>query len=107
GAPTRPAARFCDQCGAPLAPTEGPDRAKRAREDVAGSGPRGRAACRVVPERDPEAVGRKVDAALRAMVNAIKTYDGTREKFIGDAVFAVFGWPHGHEDDAQRAAHCA
>src|SRR5262245_9110783 len=41
------------------------------------------------------------------MVDAIKAFDGTREKFIGDAVFAVFGWPHGHDDDALRAAHCA
>jgi class 3 adenylate cyclase len=62
---------------------------------------------RLVAEHDPEDVRRKVDAALRAMVEAIQAYDGTREKFIGDAVFAVFGWPHGHEDDAQRAAHCA
>jgi class 3 adenylate cyclase len=62
---------------------------------------------RLVAEHDPEDVRRKVDAALRAMVDAIKAYDGTREKFIGDAVFAVFGWPLGHDDDALRAAHCA
>ena len=42
-----------------------------------------------------------------AMVEAIEAFDGTREKFIGDAVFAVFGWPNGHDDDALRAAHCA
>ena len=41
------------------------------------------------------------------MVDAIESFDGTREKFIGDAVFAVFGWPQGHDDDALRAAHCA
>ncbi|MFL5777238.1 MAG: adenylate/guanylate cyclase domain-containing protein [Chloroflexota bacterium] len=62
---------------------------------------------RLVAEHDPEDVRRKVDAALRAMVEAIKAFDGTREKFIGDAVFAVFGWPQGHDDDALRAAHCA
>ena len=62
---------------------------------------------RLVAEHDPEDVRRKVDAALRAMVAAIKAFDGTREKFIGDAVFAVFGWPQGHDDDALRAAHCA
>ena len=58
-------------------------------------------------EHDPEEVRRQVDQALLAMVEAIETYDGTREKFIGDAVFAVFGWPNGHDDDALRAAHCA
>jgi class 3 adenylate cyclase len=62
---------------------------------------------RLVAEHDPEDVRHKVDAALRAMVDAIKAFDGTREKFIGDAVFAVFGWPQGHDDDALRAAHCA
>jgi adenylate cyclase len=62
---------------------------------------------RLVAEHDPEDVRRRVDAALRAMVECIQAFDGTREKFIGDAVFAVFGWPQGHDDDALRAAHCA
>ena len=34
------------------------------------------------------------------MGEAIERLDGTREKFIGDAVFAVFGWPRAHDDDA-------
>jgi class 3 adenylate cyclase len=62
---------------------------------------------RLVAEHDPEDVRRRVDAALTAMVEAIEDYGGTREKFIGDAIFAVFGWPQGHDDDALRAAHCA
>jgi class 3 adenylate cyclase len=62
---------------------------------------------RLVAEHDAEDVRRRVDAALVAMVEAIEAFDGTREKFIGDAVFAVFGWPVGHDDDALRAAHCA
>jgi class 3 adenylate cyclase len=62
---------------------------------------------RLVAEHDPEDVRRRVDAALMAIVEAIEAFDGTREKFIGDAVFAVFGWPVGHDDDALRAAHCA
>ena len=103
GAPTRPSARFCDQCGAPLDATGGADRATRPREDVESGDRRIVTALfadlvdyvRLVAEHDPEDVRRKVDAALRAMVEAIKAYDGTREKFIGDAVFAVFGWPAG------------
>ena len=62
---------------------------------------------RLVAEHDPEVVRRRVDAALVAMVDAIQGFDGTREKFIGDAVFAVFGWPVAHDDDALRATHCA
>ena len=62
---------------------------------------------RLVAEHDPEDVRTRVDSALTAMGEAIESFDGTREKFIGDAVFAVFGWPVGHDDDALRAAHCA
>jgi class 3 adenylate cyclase len=62
---------------------------------------------RLVAEHDAEEVRRRVDAALVAMVDAIERFDGTREKFIGDAVFAVFGWPAAHDDDALRATHCA
>jgi class 3 adenylate cyclase len=62
---------------------------------------------RLVAEHDPEEVRHRVDAALVAMVDAIQGFDGTREKFIGDAVFAVFGWPIAHDDDALRATHCA
>jgi class 3 adenylate cyclase len=62
---------------------------------------------RLVAEHDAEEVRRRVDAALGAMVDAIERFDGTREKFIGDAVFAVFGWPIAHDDDALRATHCA
>ena len=36
-----------------------------------------------------------------AMAETIERLEGTREKFIGDAVFAVFGWPHAHDDDAR------
>jgi class 3 adenylate cyclase len=115
GAPTRPSARFCDQCGAPLDATGTGERENRPREDVEAGDRRIVTALfadlvdyvRLVAEHDPEDVRRKVDGALRAMVDAIKAFDGTREKFIGDAVFAVFGWPQGHDDDALRAAHCA
>jgi adenylate cyclase len=41
------------------------------------------------------------------MGEAIGRFEGTREKFIGDAVFAVFGWPRAHDDDAVRAALAA
>jgi adenylate cyclase len=115
GAATRRAARFCDQCGSALADfATGPKRTPTA-EDAERGDRRIVTALfadlvdyvRLVAEYDPEDVRRQVDSALLAMVEAIEAFDGTREKFIGDAVFAVFGWPNGHDDDALRAAHCA
>ncbi len=62
---------------------------------------------RMVAEHDPEDVRQRVRTALSVMADVIARYDGTREKFIGDAVFAVFGWPRAHDDDAIRAAMAA
>ncbi len=62
---------------------------------------------RMVAEHDPEVVRQRVRTALVAMADAIEAYGGTREKFIGDAVFAVFGWPRAHDDDAVRATLAA
>ena len=49
----------------------------------------------------------RVRNALGRMADAIERLDGTREKFIGDAVFAIFGWPRAHDDDPVRAALAA
>jgi adenylate cyclase len=62
---------------------------------------------RMLAEHDPEVVRARVTGALATMATAIERLDGTREKFIGDAVFAVFGWPRAHDDDAVRAALAA
>ena len=61
----------------------------------------------MLAEYDPEEVRERVTAALATMSDAIARTGGTREKFIGDAVFAVFGWPQAHDDDALRAALAA
>jgi class 3 adenylate cyclase len=62
---------------------------------------------RMIAEHDPEEVRARVGNALRRMADAIERLDGTREKFIGDAVFAVFGWPVAHDDDPVRASLAA
>ncbi len=41
------------------------------------------------------------------MAGAVERYGGIVEKFIGDAVFALFGARAAHDDDALRAALCA
>jgi serine/threonine-protein kinase len=41
------------------------------------------------------------------MVEAVKRYDGTVDKFIGDAIMVLFGAPRAHEDDSERAVRCA
>jgi class 3 adenylate cyclase len=114
GATTRATARFCDQCGAALEdartasqPLPVPAAERGDRRIVTAVFADLVDYVRLVAEHDPEDVRRRVDAALMGMVEAIEAYDGTREKFIGDAIFAVFGWPQGHDDDALRAAHCA
>ena len=55
---------------------------------------------------DPEALRRVMARYFDEMKGAIERHGGTVEKFIGDAVMAVFGIPRVHEDDALRAA-CA
>jgi adenylate cyclase len=44
---------------------------------------------------------------LAAMVPIVKTYQGTIDEFIGDAIFVLFGAPVWQEDDAERAVACA
>ena len=44
---------------------------------------------------------------VRPAVQEIARYEGLLEKFMGDAVLAVFGVPRAHEDDAERAVRAA
>ena len=96
-------ARFCNACGAELA-------ASRSREvrktvtvifaDVTGSTALG--------ERlDPESLRRVMARYFETARECLERHGGTVEKFIGDAVMAVFGVPTVHEDDALRAVRAA
>ena len=58
---------------------------------------------RLSEDRDPEEVSDIVDALFRRFRALIEREGGTVDKFIGDAVMAVFGAPAAHEDDAARA----
>jgi class 3 adenylate cyclase/tetratricopeptide (TPR) repeat protein len=56
---------------------------------------------------DPEAMRRIMERYFAEMGSVIERHGGTVEKFIGDAVMAVFGIPAVHEDDALRAVRAA
>jgi class 3 adenylate cyclase/tetratricopeptide (TPR) repeat protein len=56
---------------------------------------------------DPEAMGRVQAAYFDRLRSVVESHGGTIEKFIGDAVVAIFGVPAAHEDDAERAVRCA
>ncbi|MBS0342878.1 MAG: AAA family ATPase, partial [Proteobacteria bacterium] len=56
---------------------------------------------------DPETLRAFQNALFEVMAQAVARYDGFVEKFVGDAVMAVFGAPHAHEDDPVRAIDAA
>ena len=64
--------------------------------DVAGST---QLASRLDPERFREVMG----AFYQLASDELSSLRGRAEKFVGDAVMAVFGLPHAHDDDALRA----
>ncbi len=99
-----PDARFCNRCATPLtAVTAVPEQLKTITvlfADVTGSTELG--------ERlDPEALRRVMERYFEFAQRVITRHGGTVEKFIGDAVVAVFGVPVVHEDDALRAVRAA
>jgi class 3 adenylate cyclase/tetratricopeptide (TPR) repeat protein len=56
---------------------------------------------------DPEALQRLLARYFERMKEIVESHGGSVEKFIGDAVMAVFGVPVAHEDDALRACRAA
>ncbi len=118
GTPGAADGRYCHRCGAQLPSVERPDpldRPATQRADLERGDRRIVTALfadlvdyvRMLAEHDPEVVRARVRTALGTMAEAVTRFGGTREKFIGDAVFAVFGWPEAHDDDAVRAALAA
>ena len=58
-------------------------------------------------DRDPEETRTLLNRYFDTASEVIGRYGGTIEKFIGDAVMAVWGVPVAHEDDAERAVRAA
>src|SRR4051794_33389103 len=100
-------ARFCLACGTALGSEKAGGAAAETRKtvtvvftDVTGS--------TAIGERlDPETLRRVMSRYFDEMREAVEAHGGVVEKFIGDAVMAVFGIPRVHEDDAVRAVRAA
>ena len=126
GTPCEPDFAFCPRCGAArsgaaTARTEAP--AAGAREPAAKTkDPAVREADRrqvtvlfadltgftsLAERLDPEEVRAFQNALFETLARSIERYDGFVEKFVGDAVMAVFGAPVAHEDDPERALDAA
>lgn len=56
---------------------------------------------------DPEELRSLMMGCFQTLAEEIRHYDGFIEKFIGDAILAVFGAPVAHEDDPERAVRAA
>jgi class 3 adenylate cyclase/tetratricopeptide (TPR) repeat protein len=109
----RPEAKFCDGCGQslsqpsssahtePAPSTEG----ERKHVTVLFSDLAGYTA---MSERlDPEEVKEITSRIFAAVASIVSRYDGFVEKYVGDAVLALFGVPKAHEDDQIRAIRAA
>ena len=115
GAGLAPTAKFCSQCGTRV----GDDGASTATTPATGTGLG--AERRLVSVlfadlvgfttlaegRDAELVRDLLTRYFERRAEIIRRYGGTVEKFIGDAVMAVWGAPVAHEDDAERAVRAA
>lgn len=96
---------FCPYCGAAVSGVRGPSREHRKVVtvlfcDVTGSSALGE-------QLDPEALRSLLARYFERMKAIVERHGGSVEKFIGDAVMAVFGVPAVHEDDALRALRAA
>jgi class 3 adenylate cyclase/tetratricopeptide (TPR) repeat protein len=99
GEPLPEGARFCPNCGSPVGSPLRTEERKMVTVLFADLVDSTGLARRLDPERARELMGLFFDAASEEL----QALRGRAEKFIGDAVMAVFGLPTVHEDDALRA----
>jgi len=111
-APNAPDSKFCGECGATIGTSAAPPVPAAATPsterrlvsvlfaDLVGS-------TNLAEGRDPEEVRDLLSSYFETARETIERYGGLLEKFIGDAVMAVWGTPSAHEDDAERAVRAA
>src|SRR5499427_6410390 len=123
GAPVTPGKKFCHACGHALNGAEPALAAARPGVTAAGTGTgwepvAERRVCSVLfcdvvgftslsESRDPEAVRELLSQYFAVARTVVGRYGGVVEKFIGDAVMAVWGTPVATEEDAERAVRAA
>ncbi|MGH2404455.1 MAG: adenylate/guanylate cyclase domain-containing protein, partial [bacterium] len=99
-----PGMRFCGHCGAALQPLAAAVEERKLVTilfaDMVES-------TRFAATLDPEQWRNRMADFFSVVREEIERFGGTVEKFIGDAVMAVFGMPSVHEDDAERAVRAA
>jgi class 3 adenylate cyclase/tetratricopeptide (TPR) repeat protein len=104
GTENAPGAKFCSECGTRLAAATQPVEERKTVTvvfcDLVGSTSR-------AEQLDPEDVRAELSSYHGRVRSELERHGGTVEKFIGDAVVAVFGAPLVHEDDAERAVRSA
>jgi class 3 adenylate cyclase/tetratricopeptide (TPR) repeat protein len=129
GSANGPGARFCGECGNPLVagatapaanavPQSSATTAAPGASAVSGAAIAERRLVTVLfadlvgfttlsEGRDPEEVRELLSSYFDLARDVISRYGGNVEKFIGDAVMAVWGAPIAHEDDAERCVRAA
>lgn len=115
GTPNAPGAKFCGECGthlssaSPTSPASAPETAPPVAErrlvsvlfvDLVGF-------TTASETTDPEDVRELLARYFEMARTVVERYGGAVEKFIGDAVMAVWGAPTAHEDDAERTVRAA
>ena len=110
GTQNAPGQKFCGECGAALgaaapAPVQDGPAAERRHVSVLFADLVGFTGAS--EDRDAEDTRELLSAYFDACRRLIDRYGGTVEKFIGDAVMAVWGTPVANEDDAERAVRAA
>src|SRR2546421_8567720 len=97
-------ARFCSACGTELAAISAQRETRKVVTvlfcDLVGSTALGEST-------DPEALRARMRRYFADLRMILERHGGAVEKFVGDAVMAVFGVPVAHEDDALRAVRAA
>ena len=117
GSPLEGGESFCGECGAPISASAPPQAASEGRFQTSEPAAERRLVSVLFADlvgftalserRDPEEVRELLTRYFDAARDVIVRYGGTVEKFIGDAVMAVWGAPVAHEDDAERAVRAA
>ncbi len=95
--------RFCGYCGAPLEASGSARERRRVTVlflDLVGFSD-------LSHDRDPEEVRDLADRLLTRMAAEVETFDGYVDAFRGDGMVALFGAPHAHGDDPERAVRAA